>query len=565
MKYIIEGNKIKRIDIFGLILKGSITNINKERRTFSGFSSVEIIDRQGDFLPVSEFEKVMPILMKRGALIMDSHSNHPVGKIISYEFKNTDDNEKGLYLTAEIFSDYPTDDKIWEQIKNGELSGFSLGGKAGVKTPTCTNVGCYNVLGEIEAWEFSVVSRPANQGATIKEVNKLAKASDVIDEVISSIIQKERVYIKTPAEAPRNTQVYTGERGGKYYETEELPKSKIPKIDEEIGNIGETFDVSESSLKSNSTNIKVNSKDVYIGAGVGYYPKEGGTSEMFNERVVIGPKSWIGKNAWEIPEIKEQVDKDFENLSTSQNGGNFSQAQYTQNQGHISKVLYKYKSPFVMSEPLRNLVNAYFTKSKINPPDESFIMTYQKANKVINNQKDYIKLLQNYHYERADKSVEERIKEFPQFEFKTKLNTIRDNEYINEMINQDIVNEFVSEIQRTQHDLKQRFPNKKFLTLFRGVSGDYADEIKNSVMLDGKVRIKTNQITSWTESQRVAQKFGEDGIVIKKEIPIEKILFSHYTSPYIRTSDFAFGGEEESEIVVGIPEEIIEINREEVL
>ena len=194
MKYIIQNSKIKRINISGLILKGSITNINKERRTFSGFSSVEIIDRQGDFLPISEFEKVMPILMKRGALIMDSHSNHPVGKIISYEFKDTDNNEKGLYLTAEIFSDYPTDNEIWEQIKNGELSGFSLGGKAGTKTPTCTNIGCYNILGDIEAWEFSVVSRPANQSATIKEVNKLAKTSDIVDEIVYSIT-KERMII----------------------------------------------------------------------------------------------------------------------------------------------------------------------------------------------------------------------------------------------------------------------------------------------------------------------------------------------------------------------------------
>ena len=54
MKYTISQSKIiKKIDIDSIIIKGFIdkASINKEERIFSGFSSVEIVDRQGDLLP----------------------------------------------------------------------------------------------------------------------------------------------------------------------------------------------------------------------------------------------------------------------------------------------------------------------------------------------------------------------------------------------------------------------------------------------------------------------------------------------------------------------------------
>ena len=79
-----------------IIYKGiSIKDPNE--RIFSGWGSVEIVDQQQDLIPIKEFKTVIDILISRGGNIMDSHSNHPVGKILSYEFKNTDDNEKGLY------------------------------------------------------------------------------------------------------------------------------------------------------------------------------------------------------------------------------------------------------------------------------------------------------------------------------------------------------------------------------------------------------------------------------------------------------------------------------------
>jgi len=194
---------------FGILLKGDITHTDKQRRIFSGWGSVQIVDRQGDLIPIEEFKPVMEILMRRGAPVMDSHTNHQVGRIIDYEFKNTPDGKPGLYLTAEIFHDFPTDDEVWQKILDGKYTGFSLGGKAGIKKPICNDKGCYNLLGNIEVWEFSIVERPANQLALIEQKNELAKGE----------VEKARVYIKDPSEAPEGAKIQRGPRGGLYYES----------------------------------------------------------------------------------------------------------------------------------------------------------------------------------------------------------------------------------------------------------------------------------------------------------------------------------------------------------
>lgn len=153
-----------------------MVTITKDDRIFSGFGSVAVTDRQGDFIPIQEFSNVMKVLVERGAPVIDSHSNHSVGKIIAYDFRKDKDGKDGLYLTAQIYRNYPSDDEVWQAIKENRYTGFSLGGKAGSKTPVCDENGCYNLLKDIEAWEFSIVETPANQNALIDSVNKLAKS-----------------------------------------------------------------------------------------------------------------------------------------------------------------------------------------------------------------------------------------------------------------------------------------------------------------------------------------------------------------------------------------------------
>ena len=158
--------------------------VNEEDRIFKGFLSVEIVDKQGDIVPIEELEKVMTALMKRGGVITDTHTNRVVGKILNWQ-KVIKDGKPAILITGQIFKDYKYDDLVWEKIKNGEYRGLSIGGIATQKKENGVNK-----LEQLELFEVSVCETPANPEAVITAVNTLAKAdtsasnTDPIEDVL---------------------------------------------------------------------------------------------------------------------------------------------------------------------------------------------------------------------------------------------------------------------------------------------------------------------------------------------------------------------------------------------
>jgi len=152
--------------------------ITPDKRMFAGWGSVEIRDSDGELLPMSEFKKIMPVIMDRGGNLQDSHSNRNIGKILGYEFKiHPETKEEGVYLTAKIFDDYPLDDEVWKKIKNKTYKGFSFGGRGRLKEIKFDkeNMDTTKILEKLEGYEFSVVESPANPPALIDDINTLAK------------------------------------------------------------------------------------------------------------------------------------------------------------------------------------------------------------------------------------------------------------------------------------------------------------------------------------------------------------------------------------------------------
>jgi len=174
--------------------------LNPDDRIIQGWGTVEVRDKQGELLPIEEFEKIMPIIMDRGGVLTDSHSNRVIGKILNYEIKtHPETGKKGVFLTAKIFDDYPLDDEIWQAIKNGEYTGFSFGGRGKLKEIKFDeeNMDATKILEHLEGYEFSIVKSPANPYAKIEEINVLAKSEEDLKKYIRHEGNKWVVYAES--------------------------------------------------------------------------------------------------------------------------------------------------------------------------------------------------------------------------------------------------------------------------------------------------------------------------------------------------------------------------------
>lgn len=152
---------------------------DENERIIAGFASVEIVDKQGDIIDVSELKRAMYKLMDRGGFIVYGHQNKHVGKILDWEIrKHPETGKQGLWLVAKIFNDYAIDDAVWQAIKQGKLTGFSIGGMGRLKKEKIKENGTekeVNVVEDLQLFEISIVEEPANPLARIEEVNFFAK------------------------------------------------------------------------------------------------------------------------------------------------------------------------------------------------------------------------------------------------------------------------------------------------------------------------------------------------------------------------------------------------------
>ena len=163
-----------------------------DKRLFLGKLSVDIKDNQNDRISPEAFEKVMPTFMKRGVLI-DTHSNKVVGKPLRYWMR---DGNMGTEVVVgwQVYDDYSIDDEMWNNIRNGDYGGMSIGGMAlpNKQNVVCGKDGCYLQIDGIELWEGSAVANPANKEATIMAVNELAK-SDITVTPDNGLLTKNEV------------------------------------------------------------------------------------------------------------------------------------------------------------------------------------------------------------------------------------------------------------------------------------------------------------------------------------------------------------------------------------
>jgi hypothetical protein len=149
-----------------------IAKVNKDKRTVSGFATLDNIDRHGDVVTPEASEKAFNRF--RGNL-REMHQPIAVGKVVSFESQDYVDREtgksyKGIYVDAYISKGAQD---TWEKVLDGTLTGFSIGGNiVEASYEPGDSKEDNRVIKDYELMELSLVDNPANPLANIFSIQK---------------------------------------------------------------------------------------------------------------------------------------------------------------------------------------------------------------------------------------------------------------------------------------------------------------------------------------------------------------------------------------------------------
>ena len=188
-----------------ITLSVPFTKVNREKRTVSGFATLDNLDQTGDVVTAEASLKAFESF--RGN-IREMHGSNAVGKMVSFKPETyydptTKEFYNGVYVDAYISKGAQD---TWEKILDGTLAGFSIGGKIKeseneVNKSTGKPV---RFIKEYSLMELSVVDSPANELCNILSVQKMngqlvfkGMATEVVAENIFYCADSDSVFVST--------------------------------------------------------------------------------------------------------------------------------------------------------------------------------------------------------------------------------------------------------------------------------------------------------------------------------------------------------------------------------
>jgi uncharacterized protein YoxC len=156
-----------------LRLSMPIAKVDQERRTVSGFATLDNVDRQGDIVPSDASLKAFEQF--RGNL-REMHQQIAVGKVVSFKEDKYFDPEEKKFYNGVFVSAYVSKgaQDTWEKVLDGTLTGFSIAGNI------TDSEDIYNeeldksirIIKDYDLYELSLVDNPANQYANVISIEK---------------------------------------------------------------------------------------------------------------------------------------------------------------------------------------------------------------------------------------------------------------------------------------------------------------------------------------------------------------------------------------------------------
>jgi hypothetical protein len=188
-----------------ITLSVPFTKVNREKRTVSGFATLDNLDQTGDVVTSEASLKAFESF--RGN-IREMHGSNAVGKMVSFKPETfydptTKEFYNGVYVDAYISKGAQD---TWEKILDGTLAGFSIGGKImdSENEVNKSNGKTVRFIKEYALMELSVVDSPANELCNILSVQKMngqlvfkGMATEVVAENIFYCADSDSVFVST--------------------------------------------------------------------------------------------------------------------------------------------------------------------------------------------------------------------------------------------------------------------------------------------------------------------------------------------------------------------------------
>jgi len=183
------------------------TKVNREKRTVSGFATLDNIDQTGDVVTAEASLKAFENF--RGN-IREMHGSNAVGKMVSFKPETYYDPKSGEFFNGVYVDAYISKgaQDTWEKVLDGTLQGFSIGGKI-VDSENEVNKSTGNPVRFIKEYsliELSVVDSPANELCNILSIQKMngqlifkGIAADTVTENIFYCEDSDSVFMSTDA------------------------------------------------------------------------------------------------------------------------------------------------------------------------------------------------------------------------------------------------------------------------------------------------------------------------------------------------------------------------------
>ena len=169
------------------------TKVNREKRTVSGFATLDNLDQTGDVVTAEASSKAFESF--RGN-IREMHGPTAVGKMLSFRSESFYDPKSGDFFNGIYVDVYVSKgaQDTWEKVLDGTLSGFSIGGKikdSDNKVNKATGQ-TTRFIKEYDLMELSIVDSPANELCNILSIQKMN--GQLVFKGMAAEVQTENIF-----------------------------------------------------------------------------------------------------------------------------------------------------------------------------------------------------------------------------------------------------------------------------------------------------------------------------------------------------------------------------------